>query len=118
MLTLPATAGFRVVQVTPPGSPTSVIFGSGVTSAAPGSAQGLYFVVDDNIAAREHLAARGVDVSEVYHDAGGVFERAGTEHRLPARDPKGGSYASFPSFRDPDGNGWGLQEVTQRLPGR
>jgi hypothetical protein len=83
-----------------------------------GSAQGLYLVVDDIEAAREDLAARGVDVSEVYHDAGGVFEHAGTEHRVPGPDPDHGSYASFAAFSDPDGNGWRLQEVRERLPGR
>jgi catechol 2,3-dioxygenase-like lactoylglutathione lyase family enzyme len=113
-----ADGGFRVVQVTPPGSPASIIFGSGVSNAAPGSAQGLYLIVDDILASREYLAARGVDVSEVYHDAGGVFEHAGTDHRVPGPDPARGSYASFASFSDPDGNGWVLQEITQRLPGR
>ncbi len=74
--------------------------------------------MDDILASREYLAARGVDVSEVYHDAGGVFEHAGTDHRVPGPDPARGSYASFASFSDPDGNGWVLQEITQRLPGR
>ncbi len=114
----PGEGGFRVVQVTPPGSNTSIIFGSGVTKAAPGSAQGLYLVVDDIVAARDYLADRGIDVSEVYHDQGGIFEHAGNEHRVPGPDPNRGSYASFASFSDPDGNGWVLQEVTQRLPGR
>jgi catechol 2,3-dioxygenase-like lactoylglutathione lyase family enzyme len=114
----PGEGGFRVVQLTPPGSPASIIFGSGVTSAAPGSTQGLYLVVSDIVAAREDLTARGVDISEVYHDAGGVFERAGTEHRVPGPDPNRTSYSSFASFSDPDGNGWVLQEVTERLPGR
>jgi catechol 2,3-dioxygenase-like lactoylglutathione lyase family enzyme len=114
----PGEGGFRVVQLTPPGSPASIIFGSGVTSAAPGSTQGLYLVVSDIVAAREDLAARGVDISEVYHDTGGVFERAGTEHRVPGPDPNRTSYSSFASFSDPDGNGWVLQEVTERLPGR
>jgi catechol 2,3-dioxygenase-like lactoylglutathione lyase family enzyme len=114
----PGEDGFRVVQLTPPGSPASIIFGNGVSSAAPGSVQGLYLVVDDIEAAREYLVDRGADVSEVYHDAGGVFEHAGTGHRLPGPDPDRGSYASFASFIDPDGNGWVLQEVTQRLPGR
>ena len=114
----PGEGGFRVVQVTPPGSNTSIIFGSGVTKAAPGSVQGLYLVVDDIVAARDYLADRGVDVSEVYHDQGGIFEHAGAEHRVPGPDPNRGSYASFASFSDPDGNGWVLQEVTQRLPGR
>jgi catechol 2,3-dioxygenase-like lactoylglutathione lyase family enzyme len=115
---VPGDDGFRVVQLTPPGSPASIIFGSGVTAATPGSTQGLYLIVSDIQAARDHLVARGVEVSEVYHDAGGVFEHAGTEHRLPGPDPDRGSYASFASFSDPDGNGWVLQEVTQRLPGR
>jgi catechol 2,3-dioxygenase-like lactoylglutathione lyase family enzyme len=114
----PGDGGFRVVQFTPPGSSASIIFGSEVTSAAPGSAQGLYLVVDDIEAAREELAGRDVDVSEVYHDAGGVFEHAGSEHRVPGRDPDRGSYASFASFTDPDGNGWRLQEIRERLPGR
>jgi catechol 2,3-dioxygenase-like lactoylglutathione lyase family enzyme len=114
----PGDGGFRVVQFTPPGSSASIIFGSEVTSAAPGSAQGLYLVVDDIEAAREELAGRGVDVSEVYHDAGGVFEHAGSEHRVPGPDPDRGSYASFASFTDPDGNGWRLQEIRERLPGR
>jgi catechol 2,3-dioxygenase-like lactoylglutathione lyase family enzyme len=110
--------GFRVVQMTPPGSPASIIFGSGVSAAPPGSTQGLYLAVDDIIVARAYVAARGADVSEVYHDAGGVFEHAGTEHRVEGPDPERGSYASFASFSDPDGNGWVLQEITQRLPGR
>ena len=114
----PGDDGFRVVQLTPPGSAASIIFGDGVTAGAPGSAQGHYLVVDDIIAAREYLAARGVGVSEVYHDAGGVFEHAGTAHRVAGPDPNRTSYASFASFTDPDGNGWVLQEITQRLPGR
>jgi catechol 2,3-dioxygenase-like lactoylglutathione lyase family enzyme len=115
---VPGDGGFRVVQLTPPGSPASIIFGSDVTAAAPGSTQGLYLVVDDIEAAREDLVARGVDVSEVYHDAGGVFEHAGTGHRLPGPDPNRSSYSSFASFNDPDGNRWVLQEITERLPGR
>jgi catechol 2,3-dioxygenase-like lactoylglutathione lyase family enzyme len=115
---VPGDNGFRVLQFTPPGSPASVIFGSNVTSAAPGSAQGLYLIVEDIEAAREELAAKGVDVSEVYHDAGGVFEHAGTDQRVPGPDPGRGSYASFAAFTDPDGNGWRLQEITERLPGR
>ncbi len=108
----------RVVQLTPPGSPCSVIFGSGVTTAAPGSAQGLYLAVGDVEAARAELVGRGADVSEVFHDAGGVFPHAGTEGRLPGPDPSRRSYESFASFSDPDGNGWVLQELTTRLPGR
>ena len=115
---VPGDGGFRVVQLTPPGSPASIIFGSDVTAAAPGSTQGLYLVVDDIEAAREDLVARGVNVSEVYHDAGGVFEHAGTEHRLPGPDLNRTSYSSFASFNDPDGNRWVLQEITERLPGR
>jgi catechol 2,3-dioxygenase-like lactoylglutathione lyase family enzyme len=115
---VPGDGGFRVVQLTPPGSPASIIFGSDVTAAAPGSSQGLYLVVDDIEAAREDLVACGVNVSEVYHDAGGVFEHAGTEHRLPGPDPNRTSYSSFASFDDPDGNRWVLQEITERLPGR
>ncbi|MBN6051873.1 VOC family protein [Nonomuraea sp. RK-328] len=110
--------GFRVVQLTPPGSGCSVIFGAKVTSAAPGSAQGLYLVVDDIDAARAELVERGAEVSEVFHDSGGVFHRAGTEGRVPGPAPDRQSYGSFASFSDPDGNGWLLQEVTTRLPGR
>lgn len=109
---------FRVVQFTPTGSPASVIFGTGLTSAAPGSVEGLHLVVSDIEAARAELADHGVEVSEVFHDAGGVFHRAGTEGRVPGPDPERGSYASFASFSDPDGNGWVFQEITSRLPGR
>jgi catechol 2,3-dioxygenase-like lactoylglutathione lyase family enzyme len=109
---------FRVVQLTPPGSPCSIIFGTGVTTAAPGSADGGQLVVDDIEAARAELNSRGADVSEVFHDAGGVFHHAGTAARVagPAADRQ--SYGSFASFRDPDGNQWFIQEVTTRLPGR
>src|SRR5262245_18610755 len=109
---------FRVGQFTPPGSPCSIIFGTGVTSAAPGSAQGLHLIVSDIQAARAELVARGVDVSEVFHDAGGCFHRADREGRLSGPDAQRCSYASFASFSDPDGNGWLFQEVTVRLPGR
>jgi catechol 2,3-dioxygenase-like lactoylglutathione lyase family enzyme len=109
---------FRVVQVTPPGSGCSVIFGVGVTTAAPGSAQGLVLAVADVQAARAELSGRGADVSDVFHDAGGVFHHAGTAARVPGPDPDRRSYASFASFGDPDGNGWVLQEVSTRLPGR
>jgi catechol 2,3-dioxygenase-like lactoylglutathione lyase family enzyme len=109
---------FRVVQVTPPGSPTSVIFGTGVTSAAPGSVRDLQLVVSDIEAARTELLDAGVDVSEVFHDAGGVFHHASTVGRVPGLAPERASYGSFVSFSDPDGNGWILQEVTTRLPGR
>lgn len=109
---------FRVVQLTPPGSRCSVIFGSGITAAAPGSAQGLVLVVSDVVAGRAELVERGVTVSEIWHDAGGVFHHAGTDQRVPGPDPERGSYGSFVSFDDPDGNGWLLQEVTSRIPGR
>lgn len=103
---------FRGVQFTPPGSPCSIHFGTGITSAVPGSARGLYLVVSDIEAARAELVDRGLDVSEVFHRAG------------PGKPPIGGpdpgrrSYGSFATFSDPDGNGWLLQEVTVRLPGR
>jgi catechol 2,3-dioxygenase-like lactoylglutathione lyase family enzyme len=113
----------RIMQFTPPGSGCSVIFGKNVTAAAPGSAQGLYLVVSDIEAARNELLGRGVKISEVFHDGGGVY--AGTDepylfgrHRISGRDPDRRSYRSFASFSDPDGNGWLLQEVTTRLPGR
>ena len=115
--------GWRVIQFTPPGSGCSVIFGKNVTAATPGSAQGLYLVVSDLEAAREELRGRGVEVSAVFHDAGGpdagkdepyLFGR----RRVSGPDPERRTYRSFASFRDPDGNGWLFQEVTTRLPGR
>ncbi|MFF3886058.1 VOC family protein [Streptomyces sp. NPDC001914] len=109
---------FRVVQMTPPGSPASVIFGTSVTSQAPGSAQGLHLIVDDINAAYDELKRLGAEPSEVFHDAGGVFHHAGTDARVPGPDPKRTSYGSFLSFSDPDGNAWFLQEITNRLPGR
>ena len=109
---------FRVVQLTPPGSACSVIFGTGVTSAAPGSVDQLLLIVSDIQAARDEIAGHGVEISEVFHDEGGVFHHAGTVGRVPGRDPEGYSYATFASFSDPDGNGWLLQEITTRLPGR
>ena len=114
---------YRVIQFTPPGSGCSVIFGRNVTAAAPGSAQGLYLIVSDIAAARAELVARDVAVSEVFHGASDAF--AGTDEpylfgriRLPGPDAEQRSYRSFASFKDPDGNGWLLQEVTARLPGR
>jgi catechol 2,3-dioxygenase-like lactoylglutathione lyase family enzyme len=109
---------FRVIQFTPTGSPCSIIFGKGVASAAPGSAQGLHLIVSDAAAARAALVARGVDVSDVFHDAGGVFHHGGMEGRVNGPDPQRRSYASFAAFSDPDGNGWLFQEITTRLPGR
>ncbi|ACU73092.1 Glyoxalase/bleomycin resistance protein/dioxygenase [Catenulispora acidiphila DSM 44928] len=110
--------GFRVVHLTPPGSTASLIIGSGVTDAAPGSERGVHLVVDDVVAAREELLAHGVEVSEVFHDAGGVFHHAGTLDRLAGPHPERQSYGSFASFTDPDGNTFVLQEVTTRRPGR
>jgi catechol 2,3-dioxygenase-like lactoylglutathione lyase family enzyme len=109
---------FRVVQLTPPGSACSIIFGSGITSATPGSADGLQLVVTDIASAREELLSHGVTPSEIFHDAGGVFHHVGNTSRDPGPAPEGKSYGSFVSFSDPDGNGWYLQEVTTRLPGR
>jgi catechol 2,3-dioxygenase-like lactoylglutathione lyase family enzyme len=109
---------FRVVQMTPPGSPCSVIFGKGITAAAPGSVQDLMLVVDDVEAARADLIGHGADVSEAFHDEGGVFHHAGTNGRVAGRDPEGRSYRTWASFNDPDGNGWMLQEIKKRLPGR
>ena len=109
---------FRVVQLTPPGSQCSIIFGTGITSAAPGSADGLQLTVTDIDAARAELTGHGAEVSEVFHDAGGVFHHAGTEGRVSGPAPDHESYGSFASFSDPDGNGWLLQEITTRLPGR
>ena len=114
----PVGDDFRVVQLTPPGSDCAIIFGDGITSAAPGSIEGLQLVASDIEAARAELVGRGVDVSEVFHDAGGVFHHAGTEGRVPGPAPDRGSYGSWVSFSDPDGNGWLIQEVTTRLPGR
>ena len=110
-------ADFRVVQLTPPGSRASIIFGTGVTSATPGSVDALQLIVSDIAAARQELSARGADVSEVFHDAGGVFHHAGNEARLGGPAADRADYGSFASFSDPDGNGWMLQEVRTRLPG-
>lgn len=115
---LAKSEGFRVVQLTPPGSQCSIIFGAGLTAAAPGSADGLQLTVTDIEAARNELISRGAQVSEVFHDASGVFHHAGTEERVSGPAPNHQSYGSFASFSDPDGNGWLLQEITTRLPGR
>jgi len=113
-----ASDDYRVVQFTPPGSECSVIFGDGVTAEEPGSLQGLHLVVSDIEAARDDLLGRGVRVSEAFHDETGIFHHAGTEGRVPGPDPERRDYGSFASFADPDGNGWVLQEVKQRAPGR
>jgi catechol 2,3-dioxygenase-like lactoylglutathione lyase family enzyme len=113
-----ASVDFRVVQLTPPGSACSIIFGTGVSSAGPGSAQGLQLTVSDIDQARAELSERGAEVSEVFHDSTGVFHHAGTAERVPGPAPAHKSYGSFASFSDPDGNGWLIQEITTRLPGR
>ena len=110
--------GYRLMQLTPPGSGCSIIFGEGVTSAAPGSTEGLHLIVYDIEAARNDLVARGVEVSEIFHDETGVFHHAGTEGRVSGPAPEHADYGSFASFSDPDGNGWVLQEIKTRLPGR
>jgi predicted enzyme related to lactoylglutathione lyase len=112
--------GFRIVQFTPPGSACSVQFGSNVTSAAPGSARGLYLIVSDIEAARDELVNRGANVSEVFHaeTPGAQFQPDGTRGRVKGPSPDHATYGSFTTFTDPDGNGWLLQEVTTRLPGR
>ena len=114
---------FRVIQFTPPGSATSVIFGKNVTPAAPGSAQGLYLVVSDIEAARKELQGRGIAVSEAFHHAGDTYTGSAAPYlfgrvRVSGPDAERRTYRSFASFSDPDGNGWLLQEITARAPGR
>ena len=109
---------WRAVQMTPPGSPCSVIFGKGLTAAAPGSVQGTFLVVDDLAAARAELVEHGVNVSEVFHFERNLIRVTGTKGRDPGPDPEGRSYFSWVSFSDPDGNSWLLQEIKTRLPGR
>ena len=112
--------GFRVVQLTPPGSGCSVQFGTNITSAAPGSAQGLYLIVSDIEAARKDLVAGGAEISEVFHaeTPGAQFQREGTSGRVSGPAPDHASYRTFATFNDPDGNSWLLQEIKTRLPGR
>jgi catechol 2,3-dioxygenase-like lactoylglutathione lyase family enzyme len=116
----PFDNGFRIVQFTPPGSGCSIQFGAKITSAAPGSARGLYLIVSDIAAARDELAGRGVTISEVFHAGtpGAQFQTDSTSGRFSGPAPNHGTYGSFASFSDPDSNGWLLQEVTTRLPGR
>jgi catechol 2,3-dioxygenase-like lactoylglutathione lyase family enzyme len=109
---------FRVVQLTPPGSECSIVIGHGITSAVPGSTQGLQLVVADIDAARGELIGRGIEVSEPFHDAGGVFHHLTGIAHITGPDPEHRSYCTFAAFDDPDGNGWLLQEVTQRATGR
>ena len=109
---------FRVVQLTPPNSEASIIFGKGVTSPKSGSANSLVLAVENVDAAHDDLIAHGVKVSDVFHFTGGPFNNTGENPRVNGRDPEGRSYYSFASFEDPDGNGWLLQEIKERLPGR
>ena len=109
---------WRLVQMTPHGSQCSVMFGKGFTAAVPGSVQGTFLVVDDVDAARTELIGRGVNVSEVFHFDAMLLRATEVKGRVPGPDPEGRSYFSFASFSDPDGNGWLLQQVTGRLPGR
>jgi len=110
--------GYRVVQLTPPGSVCSIIVGEGITSAPPGSSEGLQLTVYDIDEARAELIGHGVDVGETFHDVTGVFHRAGSEGRVSGPAPEHADYGSFAAFSDPDGNGWLLQEIKSRLPGR
>ena len=109
---------FRGVQVTPHNSEAAVIFGSGMSSVKAGSAQGPILAVSDLVAARNSLVERGIDVSEIFHYAAGPFNETVKNARVSGPDPEGRSYFSFAEFKDPDGNGWTLQEITMRLPGR
>jgi catechol 2,3-dioxygenase-like lactoylglutathione lyase family enzyme len=111
----PISDEYRVVQFTPPGSPASIQFGTGMTSLAPGSMKDMFLIVEDLDAAREELSRLGADVSDVWHGKG---VNAGPDERAPGPDPDGNSYRSFASFNDPDGNRWLLQEIKQRIPGR
>ncbi|WP_341941828.1 VOC family protein [Microbacterium sp. LWH10-1.2] len=110
--------GLRVVQVTPPGSEASIIFGDKLTTAEPGSSQGLHLVTSDIEAARSELIAAGAEVSEIWHDADGIFHWAGEVNRVPGPHPDVDSYGTFASFTDPDGNDWTIQQVVTRAPGR
>jgi catechol 2,3-dioxygenase-like lactoylglutathione lyase family enzyme len=116
----PFDNGVRIVQFTPPGSVASIQFGTGLTSAAPGSAENLYLVVSDVETAREQLVARGAQVSDVFHPGspGAQFQPDDAIAHLSGPAPDHQSYGSFATFSDPDGNRWLLQEITSRLPGR
>ena len=113
--------GYRLTQMTPPGSNASIIFGTQITAAQPGSFDGLFLVVDDIAGAREELVSKGVEVRDLFHDAGGTVIggfHIGDEGRAPGPDPEGRSYATYASFNDTEGNRWVLQEITERFPGR
>jgi len=111
-------AGLRVVQLTPPGSEASIIFGDKLTTAAPGTQQGLHLITADIATAVEELRERGAEVSELWHDADGIFHWAGDVNRVAGPHPEADSYGTFASFADPDGNEWILQQVVTRAPGR
>ncbi|MEV4010752.1 VOC family protein [Nonomuraea angiospora] len=114
----PIKDGYRIIQVTPPGSACSIIFGDGLTDAEPGTAQGLHLIVSDIEQALKELTGRGVDVTGPFHDATGAFHQADEGGRVMGPHPQRASYGSFAAFADPDGNRWFLQEITVRLPGR
>ncbi len=112
-----ASDSYRVVQFTPPGSSCSIMFGKGLTNAEPGSVQGLHLIVANVEETRAKLLGRGIEISEMFFDSGGVFHHVNGECRVEGPHPKRQSYGTYASFKDPDGNGWFLQEVTARLPG-
>ncbi|MFJ5035576.1 VOC family protein [Streptomyces sp. NPDC088560] len=114
----PINTGYRIVQVTPPGSECSIIFGEGLTEQAAGTLHGLQLTVTDIVKAQEELTSRGVRVSGPFRDETGAFHHAGDAHRIPGLHPERASYGTFAAFADPDGNEWFLQEVTERAPGR
>ncbi|MBO4259809.1 VOC family protein [Streptomyces griseorubiginosus] len=114
----PIQDGYRVVQATPPGSACSVIFGEGLTGQEPGTLHGLQLTVTDIVKAQEELTSRGVEVSGPFRDETGAFHHAGDTHRVPGLHPERASYGTFAAFKDPDGNEWFLQEITERAPGR
>ena len=109
--------GYRAIQFTLPGSGCSVIFGKNITEATPGSLQGVLLVVSDIEAAWDELIRRGIEIGELFHEAGGVFHHAGGEWIVSDPNPKRRSYAPHAPFNDPDGNSWVFQEVTARLSG-
>jgi catechol 2,3-dioxygenase-like lactoylglutathione lyase family enzyme len=114
----PIEDGYRIVQVTPPGSECSVIFGEGLTRQQAGTLHGLQLTVTDIVKAQEELVACGVEVSGPFRDETGAFHHAGDARRVPGTHPERASYGTFAAFEDPDGNAWFLQEVTERAPGR
>lgn len=110
--------GLRVVQLTPPGSAASIIFGEKLTTAEPGSTQGLHLITADIAEARAQLLERGAEVSDLWHDADGIFHWAGSDNRVAGAHPDADSYGTYASFSDPDSNGWVLQQIVTRAPGR